>query len=195
MPVGKYYAIETKTPASYIQSEEQYEFEIVGNGKAEVQINSISIHNDRLNPTLDLHKVLEENEYYPNKDAYKVVVFGLFTRDDTYDYKGNVLLPADTLIQTFGINSDGSAKDIINLPIGNYFIKELQTSPDHNLDPTEYDFSYEYQDSSKKEYSIIINKGKDILNTLKRSDIVISKEDKYTHKPLANAGLLFTINL
>lgn len=187
LPVGKYYAIETKTPASYIQSEEQYEFEIVGNGKAEVQINSISIHNDRLNPTLDLHKVLEENEYYPNKDAYKDVVFGLFTRDDTYDYKGKVLLPADTLIQTFGINSDGTAKDIINLPIGNYFIKELKTSPDHNLDPTEYDFSYEYQESSKKEYSITINKGKDILNTLKRSDIVISKEDKYTHKPLANA--------
>lgn len=187
LPVGKYYAVETKTPKSYIQSNEKYEFEIIGNGKAKVQINSISIYNERLNPTLNMHKVLEENEYYPDKNAYKDVVFGLYTRDDTYDYRGNVLLPANTLIQTFSINADGTSQDIVGLPIGNYYIKELQTSPNHNLDPTEYDFSYEYQNSNITEFAIDINKGNDIHNELKRSTIVISKEDKYTHKALSNA--------
>ena len=52
-------------------------------------------------------KVLEEQKIFVNDEAYKDIVFGIFAREDIYDYMGNVAIENGTMISTTGITKDG----------------------------------------------------------------------------------------
>ena len=77
-----------------------------------------------------------------NKEAYKDVVFGIYTRDDTYEWKGNVAIEPDTLLATSGIDEEGHLVHTPELPVGNYYLKELQTNSAYKLDAVSYTHLY-----------------------------------------------------
>ncbi|MCI8851779.1 MAG: hypothetical protein HFE82_09670, partial [Erysipelotrichaceae bacterium] len=175
LPVGKYEAYESKTPHGYIKDETIYTFEIKPNGKAELQLNGISINNKRAKANLDFTKALEKQETFINPEAYKDVIFGLYAREDIYNYMGKVVIKNDSLIGISHIDEQGHLTNTFDLPNGVYYFKELQTNDQYQLDTTEYDFEVGYPGEEVKEYTIEINKGEPINNDLKRGSIEIIK--------------------
>ena len=175
LPVGKYEAYESKTPHGYIKDETIYTFEIKPNGKADIQLNPVSINNNRAKVNLDFTKALEKQEIFSNPEAYKDVVFGLYAREDIYNYMGEVVIENGSLIGISHIDKQGHLTNHFDLPNGVYYFKELQTNDQYQLDAKEYDFEVGYPGEEVKEYTIEINEGEPINNDLKRASIEIIK--------------------
>lgn len=184
---GHYYAIETTTPHGYIEDAQRTYFEIKNDGSSDVEIIPITIFNERPEATLNFKKMLEQGLYF-NDQAYQDVIFGVYARECIYDYMGNVTLEPDQLIQITGINKNGELLETIDLPNGQYYLKELKTHEDYELDQTEYNFSVEYQGKNTPQYTIEVNEGKELINNLIRTNVKIIKIDSdQSDKKLAGA--------
>ena len=184
--VGKYYYIESKTNKPFVMDNEKHYFEIEDNQSSEIQIVENELLNNRARINLNMTKVLEEHPYYAEDytKAYKDVVFAIFAREDILTYTGDIGVKAGSMIATCGIDENGHMMNVPDLPIGRYFVKELSSNDNFVLDEKEYDFIIEYKGSDISEMTIDINEGNDIVNVLKRTDVVISKIDKITKQPL-----------
>ena len=124
-----------------------------------------------------MKKLLEEQEIFVNKDAYKDIVFGIFAREDILDYMGNVAIKSGTMISTTGITSEGLLENVPDLPDGKYFIKELATNSQYILNDEEYDFEVSYKGKDITEYIIKITENGTVDNKLARGSIQVKKVD------------------
>ena len=122
-------------------------------------------------------KVLEEQKIFKNNDAYKDIVFGIFAREDIYDYMGNVAIENGTMISTSGITEEGHLANVPDLPNGVYFIKELATNEQYILNDTEYDFEIGYKGSDVSHYVVTIGVDGKVENELARGSIQVKKTD------------------
>lgn len=177
--VGKYYYVETKTPHGYITDTNKHYFEIKDNQSSELQIVKEELYNKRPIVEIEFTKILEMPKQHDNLvEAYKDVVFGIYAREDIYDYKGNVGIKNGTMITTSGIDENGHLTNMPDLPNGVYYLKELQTNPNYILDINEYDFEIGYHGADVSSYKVIIGGGM-IENKLVRGNIEILKKDSF----------------
>lgn len=190
LPVGKYYYVETKAPIGFVKNEEKHYFEVVDNQINELQVIESTLKNERPVYNINMTKQMEFSDTAMNKEAYKNVVFGIYTRDDTYDWKGNVAIEPDTLLATSGIDEEGHLVHTPELPVGNYYLKELQTNSAYKLDENEYDFSIDQ--SNEKAVIVPINEGKPIINKLKEYYVLVNKVDENTMKNIISKEFEFT---
>lgn len=190
LPVGKYYYVETKAPIGFVKNEEKHYFEVVDNQINELQVIESTLKNERPVYNINMTKQMEFSDTAMNKEAYKDVVFGIYTRDDTYDWKGNVAIEPDTLLATSGIDEEGHLVHTPELPVGNYYLKELQTNSAYKLDENEYDFSIDQ--SNEKAVIVPINEGKPIINKLKEYYVLVNKVDENTMKNIISKEFEFT---
>ena len=190
LPVGKYYFVETKAPIGFVKNEEKHYFEVVDNQINELQVIESTLKNERPVYNINMTKQMEFSDTAMNKEAYKDVVFGIYTRDDTYDWKGNVAIEPDTLLATSGIDEEGHLVHTPELPVGNYYLKELQTNSAYKLDENEYDFSIDQ--SNEKAVIVPINEGKPIINKLKEYYVLVNKVDENTMKNIISKEFEFT---
>ena len=188
LPVGKYYYMESVVPKPFVQSLDKHYFEIKDNQSDEIQIIESKLENIRAKVTFNLTKIMEEHEYYADeyKDAYKNVAFGIFARDNILNYMDEIEISKDTMIAACSIDENGHLMNVPDLPIGKFYLKELSTDENYIISNDEYDFEIKYEGKDVQEITLDINEGKEIVNQLKRTDIVISKIDKITQEPLAN---------
>ena len=186
--VGKYYYVESKTVEPFYQNKEKHYFEINDNQSSEPQIIESELKNERAKVNIQMKKVLEEHPYYYEDylEAYKDVVFAIYAREDVKNYAGTVGIEKDTMIANCGIDENGALTNVPDLPIGKYYLKELSTNENFVLDANEYDFEIAYGGADVQENNIAINDGKEIVNTLKKTDVIISKIDKITKEPLSD---------
>ncbi|MEG1299704.1 MAG: SpaA isopeptide-forming pilin-related protein, partial [Erysipelotrichaceae bacterium] len=189
LPVGKYYYIETKAPAGYVKDNEKHLFEIKDNQKDELQIVSSSLNNERPNYELMFQKDLEANDI-ENKNAYKDVIFGLYAKKDILNAKGEIGITADTMIANLNIDEKGNLINFPILPVGTYYLKELQTNEAYILDEKEYDFTIQLSD--EKDVPVMVNENKPIKNMLKDFKLVIQKLDSETKKNILNSDFEFS---
>lgn len=195
LPVGKYYYVESKVPFGYIGNTDKHYFEIKDNQKAELQTIESTLNNNRAKVNIDLTKILEEQQIFKNDEAYKDIRFGIYAREDIYDYMGNVAIENGSLIAVSEINKEGHLINVPDLPIGKYYIKELSTNSQYLLDTdTEYDFEISYHGKDIAEYTIQINNGT-IENKLARGTIQIIKKDSFDeNKRLENVEFNISAN-
>lgn len=73
----------------------------------------------------------------------KNLSFGLFAAEEIVSASGTSI-PADGLIEIITLNEDGTAKIKTDLPIGNYYVKELATDEHYILSDTKYPVNFEY---------------------------------------------------
>ncbi len=179
LPVGHYYYVETTTPHGYIQDTQKHYFEVKDTQKNEIQKITSTLENVRPKVNIDMTKLLEEQEVFVNKDAYKDIVFGVFAREDIYDYMGNVAIENGTMIYTSGINEDGTLTlaDTFDLPNGVYYIQELSTNDQYLLNDKQYDFEIAYHGKDVAEYTVQIGVEGKIENELARGTIKVQKVD------------------
>ena len=177
LPVGSYYYKETQVPYGYIADTNKHYFEIKDTKVNELQVIKSTLLNNRAKFNIDMKKLLEEQEIFVNKDAYKDIVFGIFAREDILDYMGNVAIKSGIMISTTGITSEGLLENIPDLPDGKYFIKELATNSQYILNDEEYDFEVSYKGKDITEYIMKINENGTVDNKLARGSIQVKKVD------------------
>lgn len=195
LPVGKYYYKETKVPHGYVEDTEKHYFEIEDNQSSELQTIESTLENNRATVDIDMTKVLEEQEVFKNPDAYKDIVFGIFAREDIYNYMGEVAIENGQLIYTSGIDENGhlTLADTFDLPNGVYYLKELSTNGQYVLNDTEYDFEIAYHGQNVSEYVVKIGDDGVIENELARGTIQVKKTDSLDSK-LVLDGVKFNLS-
>lgn len=179
LPVGQYYYVESRVPHGYVGNTEKHYFEVKDNQINEIQTITSTLENKRPTVDIDMTKVLEEQEIFKNPDAYKDVVFGIYAREDIYNYMGEVAIENGQLIYTSGIDENGhlTLADTFDLPNGVYYIKELRTNEQYVLNDTEYDFEIAYHGEDVSNYVVQIGEDGKINNELARGSIQVKKVD------------------
>ena len=97
-----------------------------------------------------------------------------------------MVIPKDSLVEIFGIDETLQGVSSIDLPIGNYYLKELQTAPGWVLNDTEFPFVFEAQPQEVPAITIDPSDGEPIENLTVKGSIELMKQAVL---PETNQGL------
>lgn len=183
--LGKYSIKETATQTGFVLDENSYDFDIEYAGQMidVVEIKQ-SYVNERQKLDLQITKTFEDED----KDAYKDVVFGVYSKNDI-TLNDKVIIPADGLVGTLTIDEDGKNIEQLDLPTGEYYVKELETNVGFKLDEEKHDFIFDYDaDTSKPTVTVSMN----LYNEKRRLELDVNKVDKDHHDHFLN-GAIFEV--
>ena len=183
---GKYLVKEKTAPQGFY----------IGSNEVELMIDnkneSVTFSNQRTKLDIDLLKTIEENEQYPNENAYKDIYFGVYTKDDIVSSDGTVLLEKDKLVDIMAIDKDGKEVTTADLPTGSYYVKEIETSKGLNLDDTKYIVDFPIQEQTVDVYKIDLGT---INNSVIRGCVNIQKTSSFDGRVLKGAEYgIYTID-
>lgn len=187
--LGKYVVREIKAPNGYFIGSNEFEIELTYHDQhIDVFTESYVGYNARQQAKVQIQKDVEENIYYPNPEAYKDIVFGIFSDEDITDWDGNVILEKDSLVDCFGINESGQGISSTDLPINSkWYVKELQTSEGYILNKTKYPFAFETRPQDIPLVWIDINNGEPIENNVIKGNLDLIKKSDFDGKLLEGA--------
>lgn len=171
---GNYYLKEVETVSGYVLDNKEYEFTI-SKEKEEIDIAAIVLSNQRARVNLTFQKTFEEGSLLDLSEAYQDVVLGIYTKNDIKTLDGNVLVNADSLVYRSHIDEKGNLVEPLDLPLGDYYLKELHTNEHFVLDENIYEFSV--KDNGTAKIDVVINDGT-IMNMLHRNKLTIYKIDQ-----------------
>ena len=143
LPLGKYRVKETKAPAGFVLNPDSQEVSFIYKDQNTPEIEEkLEFSNERQKVELSVEK--EDAE---TGKALKGATFGLYNKE-AISSGDKVIVKADTLLQEITSNEKGKAAFTLNLPLGRYYVKELQApagyvSSDEIL---EFDATYQGQD-------------------------------------------------
>ena len=190
--VGKYYYVESSDLHGYVTDTQKHYFEIKDSQSNEIQVIESTLENKRPTVEVKFTKYMETLKNHEELNAYQDVIFGIYAREDIYDYMGNVAIPYGTLIDTTGIDELGQFDHFPDLPNGVYYVKELQTNKMYNLDETEYDFEIAWHGGDVSKYTINIGSDEGIINELQRGKVIIHKTDLDTKEALKDVEFVMS---
>ncbi len=132
-----------------------------------------------------INKYGEEIRYVDNSFYYKNIMlegteFELIAGEDIYE-NGKLIYGKDDVVDT--ILTDGKGRGTIdNLPLGEYYLKEIKSSMGNVFDDTLYDVSLKYKD----QYTDKINFEIDIDNYIEKGKVIIHKLDLNSNEVIPN---------
>lgn len=122
LPCGKYYLIETKTIYGFILDNTPIEADISYiDQNTNVVYAGMNVTNERQKVQISVIKTDSET-----KKVLEGAVFGLFTKEDIVNADGKVIVNADTQIEKAVTGKDGKVTFTSDLPLGQYYVKELE---------------------------------------------------------------------
>ena len=143
LPLGKYRVKETKAPAGFVLNQDSQEVAFIYKDQNTPEIEEkLEFSNERQKVELSVEKQDAETG-----KALKGATFGLYNKE-AISSGDKVIVKADTLLQEITSNEKGKAAFTLDLPLGRYYVKELQApagyvSSDEIL---EFDATYQGQD-------------------------------------------------
>lgn len=185
LQLGKYSIKETATQTGFVLDENTYDFDIEYAGQMidVVEIKQ-SYVNERQKLDLQITKTFEDED----KDAYKDVVFGVYSKNDI-SLNDKVIIPADGLVGTLTIDEDGKNIEQLDFPTGEYYVKELETNVGFKLDEEKHDFTFDYDADTTKP---IVTVSMDLYNEKRRLELDVNKVYKDHHDHFLN-GAIFEV--
>ena len=185
LQLGKYSIKETATQTGFVLDENTYDFDIEYAGQMidVVEIKQAYV-NERQKLDLQITKTFEDED----KDAYKDVVFGVYSKNDI-TLNDKVIIPADGLVGTLTIDEDGKNIEQLDLPTGEYYVKELETNVGFKLDEEKHDFTFNYDEDTTKP---TVTVSMDLYNEKRRLELDVNKVDKDHHDHFLN-GAIFEV--
>ena len=144
LPLGSYYVKEKNAPESYVLNTvpENVEFAYADQNTAVVK-KEISVTDERQKVSITVEKQDQETG-----KTVAGAVFGIYNSKDIKSADGKLLVKADTLLQKMTSDEEGQAVCTLDLPLGSYYVKELE-APDGYVSSDEvliFDASYQGQD-------------------------------------------------
>ena len=143
LPLGSYYVVEKTAPEGFVLNHDRSEVAFVyANQDTPVIEQEVTVGDDRQKVA-----ILVEKQDAENGATVAGAVFGIYNKADI-KADGKAIVKADTLLQEMTSDNDGLAACTLDLPLGQYYVKELKApagfvSSDEVLN---LDASYQGQD-------------------------------------------------
>lgn len=144
LPLGKYLVKEKHAPEGFVlqAASQEVNFEYADQNTAVIK-ESVTFTNDRQKVAITVTKQDAENEA-----VVAGAEFGIYNTADIKNASGNVIVEANTLLQKMTSDENGKAAFTVDLPLGQYYVKELKApagfvSSDEVLS---FDAAYQGQD-------------------------------------------------
>lgn len=169
---GKYYFKEEATQNSYDLDSNIYEFEIVKNKNDNTV--SFALKNELKKCKVSIFKYyLDPKTGNEDKIPLKGARFGLYALENVLGADNQVIIQKDCLVAESISQSDGFCHFDVELPLGNYYIKELEAPEDYILNDgivtiSEKDFQ---RNETTGEYKAV----KDVVNEQQNFQVQIVK--------------------
>lgn len=122
LPLGKYVVTEKTAPDGFvINGTEKYVELVYENDKVAVVYDETSLTNERQKVEVSVSKVDSDTDV-----GLKGAEFTIYNKEDIVSADGDVILPADSEIETVVTGDDGTAKFTKDFPLGLYYVKETK---------------------------------------------------------------------
>lgn len=191
LPSGTYRLFEVDEKMNgYIYNDEGIEFKIGETSNFIYdsdlgKILEVSFYNKKALGKIEIYKygedILYQNDTYKYKEKLlKGVTFNLYSKEDIYQ-NNKLIYSKDDLIKEFTTDENGYSM-IDNLPLGNYYLKEISSSGSNAVNDITYNISLAYKD----QYTEKVINDLDIYNYIRKGKIIINKYDKETNTPVPN---------
>lgn len=186
LPLGAYTLQEIETVKGFVLDPTIYDVNIEYEGQTvEVVQKHYTVTNERQKLDLQLTKTFEDND----SQAYKDVVFGVYAKNDI-KIGDDIIIPKDALLGVMSLDEKGHNKEQLDLPIGTYYVKELETNVGFVLDDNQHEFTFENTEDTTQATSKV--KLDEIENTKRRLSIEIKKVDSKNPDVLLD-GAIFEV--
>ena len=175
--LGRYIIVETKAPYGTVLNSTPIPVTLGFDGEVtDVITKQITVHNERQKAVINLGKICESPENAPEGyNPYGEVIFELFAKEDIKTADGEVVIPANALMEIIVFDKNG--KGIINtdLPFGSFYVQEVKTAYGYTFDESPYDVLFDYAGQDTAKVTINVNGGDPIENRLQRGSLKIIK--------------------
>ncbi len=162
--LGKYEVKEVTAPNGMVLNDEIHSVELVYAGQEiSVTETETSFYNERQRVEIDLVKNLETDEHFGvgNNGEIFDVAFGLYAEKELTAADGTVI-PADGLIEIITLDENGNGKVKTDLPMGNYYVKEIAANEAYLTSDTKYPVNFEYAGQDTAIVHLAVNDGTDL---------------------------------
>ena len=146
LPLGKYKVTEKTAPNGFVLNERSQEVELTYKDQnTSIVFDDSSFTNKRQKVELSVQK--EDAE---TSTPLSGALFGLYAKTDIQDAAGNVVVQADELIYQTDSGEDGIAAFDVDLPLSEYYAKELKAPIGYasSDEIVEFDATYQGQDKA-----------------------------------------------
>ena len=145
LPLGKYRVKETKAPAGFVLNPDSQEVSFIYKDQNTPEIEEkLEFSNERQKVELSVEKQDAETG-----KALKGATFGLYNKE-AISSGDKVIVKADTLLQEITSNEKGKAAFTLDLPLGRYYVKELQVPAGYVSSDEILEFDATYQGQNVK---------------------------------------------
>ena len=145
LPLGKYRVKETKAPAGFVLNPDSQEVSFIYKDQNTPEIEEkLEFSNERQKVELSVEKQDAETG-----KALKGATFGLYNKE-AISSGDKVIVKADTLLQEITSNEKGKAVFTLDLPLGRYYVKELQAPAGYVSSDEILEFDATYQGQNVK---------------------------------------------
>ena len=146
LPLGKYYLVETKTIDGFVLDDTPIEADLSYiDQNTKVVFAGMDVTNERQKVQITVTKTDSET-----KEALEGAVFGLFAKEDIVNKDGKVIVKADTQIERTVTGKDGKAAFTSDLPLGQYYVKEIEAPKGYVKSDKIFDVDASYQGDKVK---------------------------------------------
>ena len=178
--LGRYEIKEITAPYGMVLNDEIHSVELVYAGQEiEVTGTDTGFYNERQRVEIDLTKSLAVDEAYgigTNGEIFDVT-FGLYAAEEITAADGTAI-PADGLIEVISLDENGHGKVINDLPMGSYYVQEINTNAAYIVSDTKYPVVFEYAGQDTAVVHITANEGEAITNDIIYGSVNGKKSDE-----------------
>ena len=175
LPLGKYQVVEIEAPKGFVLCEEPFPVELTyKDDHTDVVYGNADFVNERVKTKLSVIKTDGVT-----KNPVEGATYGVFVKEDILDINGEVAVKADTMVDTAVTTASGQAIFAADLPLANYYVKEVESPEGYVMDDTVYDVDFTYKDplTAVLEKEITVEETP-IIVEVSKTDITTGKELK-----------------
>ena len=144
-PLGTYYVVETKVPEGFVLNPEPVTVALTYQDQETPVVEAEAmVGNDRQKVSISVEK-----QDIENGQVLSGALFGIYNKKDI-QANGKVLVKADTLLQEMTSDENGMATCTLDLPFGEYYVKELKAPEGFVSSDEVLEFVAEYQGQETK---------------------------------------------
>lgn len=109
-----------------------------------------------------------------DEEAKNIVRFGLYAaKDITRNNESTTIIPKDSLLEVLKV-VDGKVTASVDLPVGEYYIKEIETDIPYVIDTNKYEFTFSPAITTDLEH-LEINNGQPLVNEPTSGEVIFLK--------------------